>query len=53
MSASRRASISAWIEGGMVGTQKNFLCPRCGKIFFAWRPDTNEVDIATVFAAAA
>jgi hypothetical protein len=28
------------IEGGMSGNQKRFVCPNCGKIFFAWRPDT-------------
>jgi hypothetical protein len=28
------------IEGGMSGAQKRFVCPHCGKVFFAWRPDT-------------
>ena len=28
------------IEGGMTGTQRRFVCEKCGKIFFAWRPDT-------------
>jgi hypothetical protein len=28
------------IEGGMSGNQKRFVCPNCGKVFFAWRPDT-------------
>jgi hypothetical protein len=28
------------IEGGMSGTQKRFVCEKCGKVFFAWRPDT-------------
>jgi len=28
------------IEGGMSGVQKRFVCPNCGKVFFAWRPDT-------------
>jgi DNA-directed RNA polymerase subunit RPC12/RpoP len=28
------------IEGGMSGTQQRFVCASCGKIFFAWRPDT-------------
>lgn len=28
------------VEGGMSGTQKRFVCPHCGKVFFAWRPDT-------------
>ncbi len=28
------------IEGGIAGTQQRFICPSCGKVFFAWRPDT-------------
>ena len=24
----------------MTGTQRRFVCSKCGKIFFAWRPDT-------------
>ena len=28
------------IEGGMAGTQRRFVCEKCGKVFFAWRPDT-------------
>jgi hypothetical protein len=28
------------IEGGMSGTQKRFVCEKCDKVFFAWRPDT-------------
>lgn len=28
------------VEGGMSGFQKRFVCPHCGKVFFAWRPDT-------------
>ncbi len=28
------------IEGGMRGDQKRFVCEKCGKVFFAWRPDT-------------
>jgi len=28
------------IEGGMKGNQQRFVCEKCGKIFFAWRPDT-------------
>ncbi|HYK41183.1 MAG TPA: hypothetical protein VE007_02260 [Thermoanaerobaculia bacterium] len=28
------------IEGGMKGEQRRFVCPNCGKVFFAWRPDT-------------
>lgn len=28
------------IEGGIKGYQQRFVCEHCGKIFFAWRPDT-------------
>src|SRR6185369_9026281 len=28
------------VEGGMSGTQRRFVCEKCGKVFFAWRPDT-------------
>lgn len=28
------------IEGGIAGTQQRFICANCGKVFFAWRPDT-------------
>lgn len=28
------------VEGGIQGTQQKILCPKCGKIFTAWRPDT-------------
>jgi hypothetical protein len=28
------------VEGGMPGTQRRFVCENCGKVFFAWRPDT-------------
>ncbi len=28
------------IEGGVVGVQRRFVCEKCGKVFFAWRPDT-------------
>jgi hypothetical protein len=28
------------IEGGIAGMQQRFVCPNCGKVFFAWRPDT-------------
>ena len=28
------------IEGGIPGTQLRYVCPQCGKVFFAWRPDT-------------
>ena len=28
------------VEGGIVGTQVRLVCPRCGKVFFAWRPET-------------
>ncbi len=29
------------VEGGMKGTQRRFVCGNCGKVFFAWRPDTH------------
>src|SRR6266487_3907499 len=28
------------VEGGMKGNQQRFVCEKCGKVFFAWRPDT-------------
>ncbi len=28
------------VEGGIPGDQKRFVCDKCGKVFFAWRPDT-------------
>ena len=28
------------LEGGIRGYQQRFVCPNCGKVFFAWRPDT-------------
>ena len=28
------------VEGGMKGMQRRFVCPNCGKVFFAWRPET-------------
>ncbi len=28
------------VEGGIQGTQHKIVCPNCGKIFTAWRPDT-------------
>lgn len=28
------------VEGGIPGQQQRLACPNCGKIFFAWRPDT-------------
>lgn len=28
------------VEGGISGNQRRFECPKCGKVFFAWRPDT-------------
>ena len=27
------------IEGGIPGAQQRLVCPNCGKVFFAWRPD--------------
>jgi hypothetical protein len=27
------------VEGGIRGTQRRLVCPKCGKVFFAWRPD--------------
>ncbi|MFN2387921.1 MAG: hypothetical protein ABR576_16845 [Thermoanaerobaculia bacterium] len=27
------------IEGGIPGQQQRLVCPNCGKVFFAWRPD--------------
>lgn len=27
------------IEGGIRGNQRRLVCPNCGKVFFAWRPD--------------
>jgi transcription elongation factor Elf1 len=28
------------VEGGMKGMQQTFTCPRCGKSFTFWRPET-------------
>jgi hypothetical protein len=28
------------VEGGVPGDQLRLVCPNCGKVFFAWRPDT-------------
>ena len=28
------------IEGGIKGDQRKITCPKCGKVFTAWRPDT-------------
>ncbi len=28
------------VEGGMSGMQRRIVCVNCGKVFFAWRPDT-------------
>lgn len=28
------------VEGGIRGSQQRFVCPHCGMVFFAWRPDT-------------
>ena len=27
------------IEGGIRGNQRRLVCPKCGQVFFAWRPD--------------
>jgi len=27
------------VEGGIPGNQHRLVCPNCGKVFFAWRPD--------------
>lgn len=27
------------IEGGIRGNQQRLVCPKCAKVFFAWRPD--------------
>jgi hypothetical protein len=27
------------VEGGIRGYQQRLVCPKCGKVFFAWRPD--------------
>jgi hypothetical protein len=27
------------VEGGIPGNQQRLVCPNCGKVFFAWRPD--------------
>ena len=28
------------VEGGIRGEQRRIVCVNCGKVFFAWRPDT-------------
>lgn len=28
------------VEGGIRGEQRRIVCVHCGKVFFAWRPDT-------------
>jgi hypothetical protein len=28
------------VEGGMSGSQRRFVCSKCGKVFFSWRPDS-------------
>jgi hypothetical protein len=28
------------VEGGIRGEQRRIVCIHCGKVFFAWRPDT-------------
>ena len=27
------------VEGGIRGNQQRLVCPKCAKVFFAWRPD--------------
>lgn len=27
------------VEGGIRGNQQRLVCPKCRKVFFAWRPD--------------
>lgn len=27
------------VEGGIRGNQRRLVCPKCAKVFFAWRPD--------------
>jgi len=27
------------VEGGIRGNQQRLVCPKCGQVFFAWRPD--------------
>jgi hypothetical protein len=34
-----RGGSSLSIEGGIPGHQQRLVCPNCGKVFFAWRPD--------------
>ncbi len=29
------------VEGGIKGLQQSFQCPRCGKVFTFWRPETH------------
>src|SRR6185295_14306293 len=36
---SRRGGQTLSIEGGIPGNQQRLVCPNCGKVFFAWRPD--------------
>jgi hypothetical protein len=36
----RRRDLNVSIEGGISGTQHRIVCVNCGKVFFAWRPDT-------------
>lgn len=30
------------VEGGIRGNQRRLVCPNCGKVFFAWRPDEQQ-----------
>jgi hypothetical protein len=32
--------VTVSVEGGIPGRQQRLICPQCGKVFFAWRPDT-------------
>ena len=35
----REGSKGLSVEGGIRGNQQRLVCPKCGKVFFAWRPD--------------
>ena len=34
-----RGGATLSIEGGIPGNPQRLVCPNCGKVFFAWRPD--------------